>query len=399
MEFGTVYFHHRREPQYVGPVMTSELGVTSMQIDFAEVSTWYQVEKGPNAYAWEILDEAFDACEKQRIEPILSFAHHFAPPDWVEGGPFNDTIVSTPDYGSLYGSAYEKLTILQKSFADFVTGVVERYKDRTSLYTFSHEWNLAWMFCSKKGSSEYDKLLKNQIKCTLLAYNIIKERAPNARITYGLFCNYRRDSVEGRPITPLYYTVEEFPFGPSFMIRRFAETGNRDFLDLMKTTYIFYTCYTDSVDEITPIYVDARAGDAVEALYNASVNIEGKVYRYRDYIQEVLVNPITISGNWCFNVKRLYSEEEQAKYLSDSIANILEAKKRGIPVTRILANLLDKNEDSSRYAFDRYLFVPEGLYRMKQRIDPLKRGPTTWAVMYERKQAADTFQQIVSQYK
>jgi len=280
-----------------------------------------------------------------------------------------------------------------------VTSVVERYKDRTSLYTFSHQWNLAWVFCSNKGTSEYDKLLKNQVKCTLLAYNIIRQQGADAKITYGHFCNYRRDSAEGRSVTPLYYTVKQFPFGPSFIIRQFVETGNRDFLDLMKTTYMFYGCYTDSVDGITPTYVDARAGGAVEALYDASLNIKGKVYRYRDYIQEILVNPITISGNWCFNIKRSYGEEEQAKFLGDSIANILEAKKHGVPITCILANLLDKNEDSSGYAFDRWLFVPEGLYKMRGEIDPLRRGPTTWAVAYDRKQAADTYQRIASQRK
>lgn len=177
-----------------------------------------------------------------------------------------------------------------------MTSVVERYKDRTSLYTFGHQWNLAWVFCSNKGTYEYDKLL-------------------------------------------------------------------------------------------------------VEALYDASLNIKGKVYRYQDYIQEILVNPITISGNWCFNIKRSYGEEEQAKFLGDSIASILEAKKHGVPITCILANLLDKNEDSSGYAFDRWLFVPEGLYKMRGEIDSLRRGPTTWAVAYDRKQAADTYQRIASQRK
>lgn len=396
LKFGTVYFNHPNEKEYFGPAATRELGANCMQIDFAEVSMWYQVEKGKGTYDWTIVDKAYDTCEREGIEPIPSLCHHFAPPDWVSNGPFNDTVIEAPEYGSRLGLQFQKLTTLQKSFADFVTAFVKRYGDRTNLYMLSHEWNLAWMFCSKKDSPEYQKLLSNQVVCTLLAYRIVREHNPTAKFTYGLFTNYRRDRLDGIPITSLYNTVEEFPFGPSFMIRKYLETGNRDFLELLKTIYVFYTCYTNNLDGITPIFIDDKAGEAAEALFKGNVNVDGKDYPYKDFVKEIIVNPITISGKWCFNTEKSYTEKEQAAALVGSLKSIVAANCKGVPISTILACLVDKNEYSSRYAFDPWLMVPEGLYKMKADIDPLKRGPTTWDITYVPKEAASEYKRFIS---
>jgi len=407
LKFGSVYmYHHLNEPEYVGPVLTKNIGGSCIQMDFAEVSAWYQIERSPGVYDWTTMDKAYDACEHAGIEPMPSLCHHFAPHEWVKDGPFNDELIDTPEYSSLYGSEYGRLTVAQKSFADFVTAFVKRYRKRTNLYIMSHEYNLAYLLTTKKGTPEYNRLITNQTGSLLLAYNIIKKLAPTAKFTYGLAVNYLRDSFGGEPITPLHFGAERSPFGPRFMINKYVETGNKDFLDLMKTTDIFYFGYTtlESADDMVPIYADDRAGDVAESFYNGKTTVDGKTYYYRDYVKEIIINHLSSTGKWLLNPEHPYTESQQAELLKGSLNNILTAKSRGVPINRILVPLVDKNEyvgPVSSNDADNWLYVPEGLFKMRGEVERLKKGRTVVpkTITYEPKKAVDAYKKAVLSYQ
>jgi len=394
MRFGTAYFYHPQEDRYSGPGITKELGASFMQIDFADVSMWYYVMRKKGTYDWSMVDKAYDECEKNRIEPVPTIGHHFAPPEWVNKGLLNTEKVSTPEYGKFYGSQYSRLTIPEKLFADFVTELVKRYGERTKLYALSHEWNLEFNFYCKEGTPEYETYVENQLGCTLLAYKIIKHLHPDAKITYGLLNQYRCDSVGGKPVTPLHYRADRHPFGPSFMIKKCLETGNQDFVDLLETVYFFPIGYTYNPEGLDPIYIDGRPGDAAKSLYNASLTMDGKTYKYKDFIKEILVNFMTISGVWGVNKEKAYSQEEQADLVRRSMENLFTVASQGVPITGIIHALTDKNEDWGPTVgghWQRWLFVPEGLYEMEQWKDPLYQGQTMKHVSFKPKKAAKVF--------
>ena len=401
MKFGTAYFYHPQEAAYSGPTLTKDLGASFMQIDFADICMWAYVMRNKGAYDWSVTDKAYDECEKNGIEPVPTFGHHLAPPEWVPKGLLNNSMVSTPKYGKLYGKQYGRLTVPQKLFADFVTEFVKRYGERTRLYALSHEWNLEFSFYTKEGTPEYDVYVDNQVGCTLLAYNIIKRADPKAKLTYALLNQYIRDSVGGKQLTPLDYQADRNPFGPSYMIKKFVETGNKEFIDLLKTIYFFHLGYTYNPVGRDPICIDSLAGDAAEELYKRSVTVDDKVYRYKDYIKEVIVNFMTISGKWGVNKEKAYSQEEQAGLVKDSMENVLAAASRRVPITSIVHALTDKNEDWGPTVADhwqRYLFVPEGLYQMVEWKDPLAQQPTMRQVTFKPKKAAKVFKEYAAKY-
>ncbi len=396
MQYGSVYFSHSTEKEYIGPKLTKQLGADAIQLDFAEMSTWYQVHKGKNYFDWSKLDEAYNRCESEGIEPIISFSHHFCPPAWVREGPFNKDFIETPQYGSKYGSEFDRMSSIERAWAEYVTALVHRYGDKTKKFVYSHEWNLNWIFYAKKGTPQYNQFLKNQIGCTLLAYKITKEQLPRATLTYGLLAEHKRDRPHGKPITSLYQTVEEWPFGPSFMVRKYLETGDRDYLELIKTTYLFYLSHTDNPNGLTPIYMDASAGDAAEALYKAQVSIDRKNYRYIDYIHSFIILPFSTTGVWNFNRDRGYTEKEQSSHIIRSVENILAAKRRGTPIEMILFSLVDKNEYYSSYAFEPWRYCPEGLYRLTGRVDPFRQGAMVRKFDYRPKEAVRDIKRKVS---
>ncbi len=401
MRFGTAYFYHPQEAAYSGPSLTKSLGASFMQIDFADICMWTYVTRNKGKYDWNTLDRAYEECEKNSIKPVPTLGHHFAPPEWVEKGLLNNTVVSTPEYGRLYGKQYARLTVPVKLFADFVTEFVKRYGERTKLYALSHEWNLEYSFYTKEGTPEYDTYVENQVNCTLLAHNIIKAANPEAKLTYATMNEYLRDSVGGKRTTPLHFRADRHPFGPSFMLKRWLATGNSDFIDLLKSLYFFYVGYTYNPDGLDPIYNDPLVGDAVESLYNASATIDGKNYNYKDYIKEFTVNFMTISNKWGVNPEKTYTPEEQAALVKDSMENLLAAAARGVPVKAIAHALTDKNEDwgpTVASHWQRYLFVPEGLYAMEQWKDPLWQGPTMKGITFKPKKAAEIFKEYVAKY-
>ena len=398
LSFGTIYFHHMKQTEYVGPKLTREVGGTFVQLDTSDVGLWYLTEKRQGVYDWSLLDEAYGACEQERVEPVPSFSHHFMPPSWIEKGPFDDNVVDASEYEG-YGEEFKELTLVQKSFADFVADLVKRYGNKTKLYVFSHEWNLTQAQFAKPGSVEYGKLLRNQLISTILAYKIIRRMQPSAKVTAGLLNFYRRDAENGRQLNALASLIEEWPFGPRYMIRKYVETGDEDYLRFLETTYLFYASYSASKDGFGPFYFDDRVGEALEELYNGSVTVDRKRYYYRDYIRGFIISPVSMSTKWTGNLDRFYTEEEQAKILKTSLEKVIEAENRGIPISRIIVSLNDKNEDWTKYAQNRWLYVPEGVYRMKGFRDPLIKKPTDWPISYEPKKAAEIFRRYAEKYK
>ena len=72
-----------------------------------------------------------------------------------------------------------------------------------------------------------------------------------------------------------------------------------------------------------------------------------------------------------------------------------------MPVTSIVHALTDKNEDWGETVsedWQRYLFVPEGLYSMDQWKDPLIQGHTMSGVTFRPKKAAKVFKSYISKY-
>jgi hypothetical protein len=313
----------------------------------------------------------------------------------VREGPFNRDLVETPQYAK-YGAEFGKMTLLQKEWCDYVTEAVRRYGDRTKTFTCSHEWNLNWVFYARERTPQFDIYVKNQTACTLLAYKIVRDIAPNAEFTYGLMAAYRRDAPGGRATTPLYDTVEAWPLGPSFMMARYLETGDSDYLDMLKVCYVFYLSYTDNPVGLSPIYIDSLAGDATEALYNAETTLGGKRFRYRDYIKSFIVLPFSTTGLWSFNRVRGYTEGEQSTNLVASIDNIRAASGRGVPIRSIYLMLVDKNEYYSTYAFDQWRYVTEGIYKMRGEIDLMRTAPATWGIEYEPKVAVNALKEKIA---
>jgi hypothetical protein len=389
LRLGAVYFNHPTEREYVGPRLARDVGATHLQLDFAEMSTWYQVHKGEGYFDWRVLDRAYVSCEAEGVSPMISLAHHFCPPPWVREGPFNQDLVETPQYADRFGTQFGKMTLLQKEWCEYVTALVRRYGDRTNNFICSHEWNLNWLFYAKMGTPQFELYLRNQMACTILAYKIVREQVPGATFSYGLLAQHKRDKPDGRVTSSLHQTIEDWPLGPSAMIKKYIQTGDRDYLNLMRTTYLFYLSHTDNPTGLAPIFMDTLAGEAAEGIYRAEATIEGKNYRYRDHISSFIVLPFCISGAWGFNRAREYSEQEQAAQIIGSIDSISSAAKRGVPVEMILLMLVDKNEYYSNYAFDQWRFVPEGMYKMKGQIDRFRTGPADWEIEFQPKAAVE----------
>lgn len=393
IRFGTIYFHHAEDQDYAGPALARQLGASFVQLDTSNVCLWFQIHRAPDSYSWELLDRVYDLCEAEGIEPVPSLCHHFAPPRWVENGPFNDTMVAAPEYAR-FGTRFARLTALQKAFADFVTAFAARYGERTELCVLSHEWNLTHEMFKTPDASRNKKLLDNQMMCTLLAHKILSRRNPSVKVTYGIENLYRKDLNSGKRVSSYTDMIDAWPFSPRHMIREYVRTGDADLLKLLETSYVFHLGHSDSPEGFGTIYPDDSIGHALDELWRTEVVVEGQTFRYRDHIKEIIAAPFASSTWWMANADRRYSEEEQAECLENSIRAIFAAADRGIPVARILVTLNDKNEDWTEFSGERWIYVPEGIFKIRGFGDPLRHEPTPPNVVYEPKLAAETYRRL-----
>jgi hypothetical protein len=393
IRFGTIYFHHRQDQDYVGPRLAREVGGSFVQLDTSDVLLWHQTHRGPGIFDWTLLDLAYERCESEGLEPVPSLAHHFAPPPWIAGGPFNSERAPEQRY-SRFGAEFNHVTVVEDAFGEFVEALVDRYGSRTGLYVLSHEWNLTHEMFRTPDPARNDALLKNQLGCTVLAHKLIRERRPSAKVSYGLLNLYRKNPQTEERIGSYTDMISAWPFSPRYMIEQYLRTGDDDYLNLLSAFFVFHLGYSDSPAGFGTIYLDHSVGHVLEELWNQSFEIHGKTFRNRDYIKEIIVSPFASSEYWMANPRRVYAESEQASFLENSTRRIREVAARGVPVSRIVVTLNDKNEDWTEFAPQRWVFVPEGMYRIVGLTDPMRHGPTDWTVTYSPKQAAMTFKKL-----
>jgi len=160
--------------------------------------SWEVVAPSKNKYEWKYADQKLAIAEKYKIRPLLNIGDT---PKWASSSTEKKlTICGNPRYTQYPPKNWQ-------DWADFVSTVVKRYKNKVKWYELWNEPGYSSAFWCNGSSKDFAKLLK-------VGYEAAKKVDPNCIILSG---------------APLYPT--------SFFEEVFASNGNKAYFDVMSVHY------------------------------------------------------------------------------------------------------------------------------------------------------------------